>query len=219
MTALQWHRYLEQARLRDHKTVFTVTELANIANVAPHSLNVQLGRLVGQGVIVRYASGKYGLPGRVSPEDLVGPLDSGAYITGLYALSHHNLVTQWPTTITCFTNRRHNRSRIRKTPIGTFSFVCVSGRIYDHPAEGNIVRAEQAFCDWLYLCSRKNVAPESQVTFSDLSGLREEVLADLLPRYPGTVARETARILRRSAPQADPNGPDPNYPPAIAMSD
>ena len=195
MRALQWREYLEQAWRRDHKTVFTVTELANIANVAPHSLNVQLGRLVGQGVIVRYASGKYGLPGRVSPEDLVRFLDSGAYITGLHALYHHNLVTQCPTTITCFTNRRHNRSRIRKTPIGTFSFVCVSGRIYHRPAEGKIAPAEQAFCDWLYLCSRKNVAPESLVTFSGLSGLREEVLGDLQARYPKTVTREAARIL------------------------
>jgi hypothetical protein len=195
MRALQWHQYLEQAWRRDHKTVFTVTELANIAGVGPHSLNVQLGRLVGQGVIVRYASGKYGLPGRVRPEDLVGPLDSGAYITGLGALYHHNLVMQRQTTITCFTNRRHNRSRTRRTPIGTFSFVCVSGRIYHRPADGNIAPAEQAFCDWLYLCLRKNVAPESQVAFGDLSGLREEVLGDLQVCYPKTVARAAGRIL------------------------
>ncbi|MDP6544400.1 MAG: hypothetical protein QGH60_10440 [Phycisphaerae bacterium] len=195
MRALQWHKYLEQAERRDHKTVFTVTELANIAGVGPHSLNVQLGRLVARGVIVRYASGKYGLPGRVRSEELVGFLDSGAYITSLRALYHHNLVTQRPTRITCFTNRRHNRSRIRKTPIGTFSFVCVSGRTYHRPVDGNIAPGEQAFYDWLYLCSRKGVAPESLVTFSNLSGLREEVLADLRPRYPKTVAREAGRIL------------------------
>ena len=204
MRALQWYKYLEQAGRCDRKTVFTVTELANIAGVAPHSLNVQLGRLVDRGVIVRYASGRYGLPGRVSPEDLVGSLDSGAYITGLYALYHHNLVVQWPTRITCFTNRRHNRSRVRKTPIGTFSFVCVSGRIHHRPTDGNVARAEQAFCDWLYLCLRKNVAPESQATFSGLSGLREAVLGDLQARYPKTVAREAGRILaaaRHGRPQ------------------
>ena len=195
MRALQWHEYLEQAWRRDHKTVFSVTELANIAGVGPHSLNVQLGRLVAQGVIVRYASGKYGLPGRVRPEDLAGALDSGAYITGLHTLYHHNLVMQHPATITCFTNRRHNRSRIRRTPIGTFSFVCVSGRIYDHPADGSIAPVEQAFCDWLYLCSRKNVSPESLVTFGDLSVFKEELLGDLQTRYPKTVAREAARIL------------------------
>jgi hypothetical protein len=122
-------------------------------------------------------------------------LDSGAYITGLGALYHHNLVMQRQTTITCFTNRRHNRSRTRRTPIGTFSFVCVSGRIYHRPADGNIAPAEQAFCDWLYLCLRKNVAPESQVAFGDLSGLREEVLGDLQVCYPKTVARAAGRIL------------------------
>jgi len=195
MRALQWHKYLERAERRDRKTVFTVTELANIAGVGAHSLNVQLGRLVARGVLARYASGRYGLPGRVSPEDLVSFLDSGAYITGLYALYHHNLVMQRSTEITCFTNRRHNRSRIRKTPIGTFSFVCISGGIYHRPSDGNIARAEQAFCDWLYLCLRKGVAPESQATFSDMSGLSEEVLGDLQIRYPKTVARAAARIL------------------------
>jgi len=123
MRAWQWREYFEQAERRDRKTVFTVTELANIARAAPRSLNVQLWRMVRQGVITRYANGLYGLPGRVGAEELAGFMDSGAYITGLWALSHHNLVTQQPTRITCFTNRRHNRSRIRKTPIGTFSFV------------------------------------------------------------------------------------------------
>ena len=195
MRALQWHKTLEQAERRDHKTVFTVTELANIAGLAPRSLNVQLGRLVDQGVIVRYTRGKYGLPGRVGAEDLVGFLDSGAYITGLWALHHHNLVTQRPTRITCFTNRRHNRSRIRQTPIGTFSFVCVSGRVYHRPADGSIAPArvyhrpadgsiapgEQAFCDWVYLCLRKGVVPETQVTFGSLAGLSTHLLADVEP--------------------------------------
>ena len=195
MRALQWHKTLEQAERRDHKTVFTVTELANIAGLAPRSLNVQLGRLVDQGVIVRYTRGKYGLPRRVGAEDLVVFLDSGAYITGLWALHHHNLVTQRPTRITCFTNRRHNRSRIRQTPIGTFSFVCVSGRVYHRPADGSIAPGEQAFCDWVYLCLRKGVVPETQVTFGSLAGLSAHLLADVLTRYPGTVARHAARIL------------------------
>ena len=195
MRALQWSQYFEQAWSRDGKTVFTVTELANISGAAPRSLSVQLGRLVSQGVIMRYASGKYGLPGRVSPEDLVGFLDSGAYITGLYALSHHNLVTQQASRITCFTNRRHNRSRIRRTPIGTFEFVCVSGGVYSPPDEGSIVCAEQAFCDWLYLCLRNGVAPESQVTFSGLSRLSAELLDELSTRYPRTVAGEIGRIF------------------------
>ncbi|MCP4374953.1 MAG: hypothetical protein GY794_02045 [bacterium] len=199
MRALQWHRYLEEAWRRDRKGVFTVAELANIAHTAPHSLNVQLGRLVARDVIVRYAQGKYGLPGRVSPEELVGFLDSGAYITGMGVLYHHNLITQRPTSITCFTNRRHNRSRIRKTPIGTFSFVCVSGRVYNRPTEGNIACAEQAFCDWLYLCSRKGVSPESQVTFTALSKLNEELLTELLTRYPATRTGAARKILTRES--------------------
>ncbi|MBL7221116.1 MAG: hypothetical protein ISS69_13445 [Phycisphaerae bacterium] len=197
MRAWQWRDYLEQAWRRDRKAVFTLTELANIAGVAPRSLNVQLGRLVRQGMITRFASGRYGLAGRVAPEELVGFLDSGAYITGLHALAGYNLVTQQPTSITCFTNRRHNRSRIRKTPIGTFSFVCVSRRIYNPPAGGNTARPEQAFCDWIYLCLRKGLSPESMVTLSDLSRLSEELLADLLPRYPKTVTKEIDRCFRR----------------------
>ena len=195
MRAWQWRDYLEQAWRGDRKAVFTLTELANIARVAPRSLNVQLGRLAGQGMITRYASGLYGLAGRVTAAELVGFLDSGAYITGLHALAGYNLVTQQPTSITCFTNRRHNRSRIRKTPVGTFSFVCVSQRIYNPPADGNTAGSEQAFCDWIYLCLRKGLSPESIVTFSDLSRLNEEILGDLLPSYPKTVTKEIDRML------------------------
>jgi len=195
MRALQWHKHLEQARRRDRKALFTVAELANIAGVSPHNLNVQLGRLVTQGVMVRYARGIYGLPGLGAPAELVGFMDSGAYITGLYSLYHHNLVTQRPTLVTCFTNRRHNRSRERETPIGTFSFVCLGGRIYSRPTDGNIACGQQAFCDWLYLCLRKNIAPESQATLCNLSTFNDDLLADLLRRYPKTVSRAADRIL------------------------
>jgi len=194
MRALQWLQYLERARRRDGKTVFTPAELANISGAEPRSLSVQLGRLVSRGVITRYASGKYGLPGRVSPEDLVGFLDSGAYITGLYAMSRHNLVTQQAATVTCFTNRRHNRSRIRRTPIGTFEFVCTSGAVYNPPDDGVVVCAEQAFCDWLYLCLRNGTEPRSQAAFSGLSRLNAELLVELSDRYPKTVARAIDRI-------------------------
>ena len=216
MRAWQWREYLEQAWRRDRKAVFTVTELANIAGVAPRSLNVQLGRLVRQGMITRYANGRYGLPGRAAPEELVGFLDSGAYITGLHALSGHNLVTQQPTLITCFTNRRHNRSRIRKTPIGTFSFVCVNRRIYNPPADGNTAPAEQAFCDWLYLCLRKGLPPESLVTFNGLSRLSQKLLADLRPCYPKTVTKEINRILTLAGGPTIESPPLPAYTPPVS---
>jgi len=195
MKALEWQRYLDREDRRHHKRVFTVAELANVANVTPHALNVQLGRLVQQGVIVRYARGRYGLPGRVAPEDLVGSLDSGAYITGLYALYRHNLVLQSSRRITCFTNRRHNRSRTRDTPIGTFSFVCVRSRIYQRPAEGSFASPEQALYDWVYMSSRRGIDPVSQVSFRSGMSLREEVLTGLQTRYPKTVTRRMNRVL------------------------
>lgn len=197
MKVLEWQRFFEEEERQNHKKVFTVAELANVASVSTHALNVQLGRLVERGVIVRYARGKYGLPGKVAPEDLLPVLDSGAYITSLYALYRHNLVMQATGAITCFTNRRHNRARIRKTPIGTFSFMCVSGRIYQRPQEGLLALPEQALYDWVYMSSRKGVAPESQASFRSLGKLREETLIDLRARYPKTVTSQVLAILSR----------------------
>ncbi len=109
MKASEWQRYLESQRRRHGKTIFTVTELATVSGRPPHALNVELDRLCKRQLMVRYARGKYGLPEAGTPEALLPYLDSGAYITGAYAMYRHNLATQVPTEIVCFTNRRHGR--------------------------------------------------------------------------------------------------------------
>jgi hypothetical protein len=195
MKALDWHRFLESQRRQHGKVLFRVVELANVAGRAPHALNVELGRLVKKRVIARYATGVYGLPGQVTPEQLVPVLDTGAYITGMYALYRHNLITQAPTEITCFTNRRHNRSRQRITPLGKVVFVCVSARIYHAPAKGVLASPEQALCDFLHLVRRRGVNPASVVTFRGLNGISRRQLSTSLKRYPPAVA-EMIPLLR-----------------------
>ncbi len=195
MRALEWQRRLQQQQDEFHKVVFTTPELANLAGTAPAALNVALRRLVGSGVLMRYAPGRYGLPGAVHLEDLVPALDSTAYLTGQHAMYRHRLITQKPAEAVCFSLRRHNRSRVRRTPLGNLVFVCVGPAIHSLPQETCVAPPEQAFCDFVLLCRRQGLRAESLVTFRNLDRLDPAILAATLARYPVTVRREAARLL------------------------
>jgi hypothetical protein len=126
---------------------------------------------------------------------LLPNLDSHAYLTGAFALHRHNLITQMPVEITCFTNRRHNRSRVRTTPVGRFTFVCVQPPVNAPPKEGVVAGPEQAVCDYIFLMRRRGVAPSSQVTFRGLQGLDAKVVQELAARYPKSVRQALTEIL------------------------
>jgi hypothetical protein len=194
MKARDWHRYLETERKMHDKKVFTVTELANASGSTPHVLNVELHRLCKQGIVARYARGRYGLPEAVTPESLLPHLDGQAYITGAFALHRHNVITQMPLEITCFTNRRHSRSRVRTTPVGRFTFVSVQAGVYSPPAEGVLAGPEQALCDYIFLMRRRGISPASQVTFRGLSALNIAALQERASGYPKTVRQTLAKI-------------------------
>ena len=166
-----------------------------MAGAQPKSLGVALQRLVKKGVLVRYASARYGLPGAVAPEELVPTLDSSAYLTGLFALYRHRMVTQMPAEIVCFSGRRHNRSRVRQTPLGRMVFICVESESYAMPREGVLASPEQALCDYVFLCRKRGVAAASLVTFRNLDRLDSSVLDATLPRYSAAVRREVVQIL------------------------
>ena len=194
MKTLEWIKFLETQRTQHGKVLFRVAELANVAGRSHHALNVELARLVKNGILIRYATGVYGLPGAATPEHLVAMLDTGAYITGMFALYRHNLITQAPTKITCFTNRRHNRSRQRRTPLGRLVFVCVSRHIYAKPASGVLASPEQAFCDFVHTARRQGLNPASLVTFRGLNRLKPNRLAGLAKRYPASVAKTIQQL-------------------------
>jgi len=193
MKALQWIKFLEAQRTQHGKVLFRVAELANVAKRPSHALNVELARLVGNGILTRYANGVYGIPRAAKPEQLVPMLDSNAYITGMFALYRHNLITQVPAEITCFTNRRHNMSRLRETSFGKLVFVCVSCRIYSKPAGSVLVPPEQALCDFVHMAKRQGLNPASLVTFSLRNKLNMKLLARIAQRYP----EPSAEILRQ----------------------
>jgi hypothetical protein len=195
MKALDWMKYLESQGRQYGKTLFRVAELANVAGRNAHALNIELARLVKKEVLVRYATGVYGLPNRASLEALVSVLDGGAYLTGIVALSRHNLVTQMAHEITCFTNRRHNRSRTRMTPFGRIVFVCVHPRIYQKPPEGFMAPPEQALCDFVHLNLRQGLEPSTLVTFRGLKGLSKKILNKLWEHYPSKVKQKTMELL------------------------
>lgn len=195
MKAREWIRILAEQKLAHDKALFTVTELAHLGQVGRNVLNVELSRLRRQGLVVRYAQGLYGLPGAVSAEELLPAIDSHAYLTGLYALHRHGLVTQIPRTITCFTDRRSPRARVRSTPVGRFELVCVRSEVHAPPTKGILASPEQALCDFVYLCRRGGVEAAAQITLRNVHLLRAGKLESVARRYPTTVGLEVARLL------------------------
>lgn len=202
MKAREWQKYLEEQRRLHGKVLFTVTELANVAATSRPALNVELARLRQQGAIEKYSHGVYGLPNAITPEMLLPALDSHAYLTGNYALHVYNLITQAPTRITCFTDRRSPRACDRTTPVGRFVFICVRSHVYAPPAEGVVASPAQALCDFIYVTRRQGKLSKGMVTFR---GLAERVMPELdsiLDRYPVTVQRQ-ARALVAGTIQLD----------------
>jgi hypothetical protein len=195
MRAVEWVRFLSDQKTRHGKGVFSVTELANVADVSPAVMNVQLGRLVRRGVIRRWVPGRYGLPDGVKPEELARAIDSAAYVTGSYALARHGLITQQPREIECFTTRRHNRSRRRSTPLGVLVFMCVNSRIYECPPHGTMAPPEQALCDLVYVLRRRALDPRSLYTFRGLEQFT--IPPDVRERYPRSVQRVIDALVCR----------------------
>ena len=196
MKAIDWQKTLQEQRDKYGKVVFTITELSNVSSLDTKSLKVSLSRLVERGIIQQYTKGRYGMAGAVRIEDLVPSIDLAAYVTGMYALYQHQLITQVPTEISCFTNRRHNRSRVRVSPLGRIVFVCITGSTYSYPQENVIVLPEQAVSDFVHLCRKRGVSPSDIVTFRNLHRLDSALLQARLKKYPATVKREMERLLQ-----------------------
>jgi hypothetical protein len=207
MKTLEWQDFFAEQRALHGKVVFSVAELANTAQTTLHALNTELGRLVRRGIISRYAHGRYGSARGVAPEDLLPAVDPGAYITGFYALFQHRLVTQAPSEVTCFTNRRHNRKSDRITPAGKLRFICVPAGIYAKPADKMMAPAEQALCDFVWLNLRDDIDPRSLVTFQNLNELNSRRLHQILQRYHEKVQSAVGRIAGRNAPSKQERGP------------
>ena len=70
MKTLEWQNFFADQRAQHGKVVFSVAELANAAQTSLHAVNTELGRLVGRGIIHRYAHGRYGRTQGVEPEDI-----------------------------------------------------------------------------------------------------------------------------------------------------
>jgi hypothetical protein len=194
MRTLEWQSFFAEQRARHGKVVFSVAELANAAQTTLHAVNTELGRLVRRSLITRYAHGRYGPTQGVAPEDVLPEVDSGAYITGFYALFRHHVVTQVPTEVTCFTDRRHNRKADRVTPAGKLRIICVPASIYAKPAGQVLAPAEQALCDFVWLSLRDGIEPRSLVTFRNLDVLSGRRLSKVLRGYPARVSESVARI-------------------------
>jgi hypothetical protein len=196
MKAVEWVRCLTDLRDQHGKRVFTVAELANVADASPSVINVELGRLVKRGLIRRWTPGRYGLPEGVTAPELASAIDPDAYVTGAAALASQGFITQHVQEIDCFTRRRHTRSRRRPTALGTLVFVCVSDRIHARPSGRGLANPAEAVCDLVFLLRRRGLEPRSLYTFRKLDQVT--VPPNVLRRYPRTVQQAVGDLLKSS---------------------
>jgi hypothetical protein len=195
MKAIDWLKTFQKQRDEHGKVIYTLTELSNMAAQDTRSVKMAISRLVDRGILQRYANGRYGMKDYVKVEDLVSSIDSAAYVTGMYALYRHQLITQVPSEISCFTNHRHNKSRVRSTPLGRIVFVCVADPVYSYPQENGIASPEQALCDYVYVCRKRGVRPSDIVTFRNLHRLNSDRLQKRLKNYPDTANRQIEQLI------------------------
>jgi hypothetical protein len=204
MKMRSWEQKLAQLREGSGKQFFKVSELANMDSNDPAFIGGELARLVGAGILVRYVTGVYGLPGANDIPQLAKTIDSTSYVTGVDALYHHGLATQAVAGKTCFTIHRHNRSRVRSTPLGTLSFLCISSPVYNHPGESGYATPAQALHDFVFISRLHGADPEAVVTFRNLDKIEKTDMEKVGERYPETVRRQ-ARSLWASASTAAPD--------------
>lgn len=194
MKALDWLRAIE-AQSRDHgKTLFTGTELANLAGLGPVSAATEIHRLCSRAILSRHAHGIYGLPGVVTIDELLPLIDACAYVTGLAALARHGYATQIVRTVDCLTSRRPRRPRAATT-IGDLLFHTAKPPVFAFPPEGVVAPSEQALCDYVQLARRSGADPRSLATLRGLDRMNRTRLEATLRRYPATVRDEVARLI------------------------
>jgi hypothetical protein len=103
-----------------------------------------------------------------------------------------------PTRITCFTNKRHGRSRIVSAGANTYEFVKPAAGIYNRPESGALAPCEQALCDFIFICRNRGVTAAQVVTLRNMVSLDRAILDRLLVNYPATVRGEVVRLLGAS---------------------
>lgn len=121
-------------------------------------------------------------------------IDPGAYITGAEALYRYGHITQAVPVKTCFSNRRHNRSRERRTPLGTLVFVCVAPPVYYRPEESGYATPAQALHDFVFISRLHGADPEAIATFRNLDEIDESVMTAVGERYPESVRNHAREI-------------------------
>jgi len=194
MKMREWERTLSQLHNRSGKQFYRVAELANLAINHSKLRGIELARLVNAGLLIRYTHGIYGIPEATDVPQLAAVMDSHSYVTGEAALYHHGLMTQASTRKTCFTNRRHNRSRVRHTPLGIFTFCSVSSPVYTPPDKHEYAPPAQALHDFVFIMRQRGAEPESVATLRNLDMIEKAEMDTVAMRYPDTVRRQ-ARAL------------------------
>lgn len=151
------------SELMPYSPVFTTSEVAEVAGMAPSNASRDLAKLEGEGMITRVKRGLWAItthpdfsPYAVVPHLFEG--DEEGYVSLLSALNLHGMIDQIPRVVQIVTTTQRPRL---ETPVGTYEFHQIQPELFGgfgpYRGTGNfdIATPEKALFDTLYLSARK----------------------------------------------------------------
>ncbi len=175
-------------KLSENKHIFSVPELANIADSTLSYARKQIFYLKQKGIIFPVYHGIYGY-GKINIEEVISAIDHRAYLTADTILYENNIILQKPNIITCFSSTYHGRTRIKNTTIGKIIFHKIRKNIYLFPEKTLKATSEQALLDFIYISLKKGIDPLAKVKFqkSSIKKLNKKYLDQIIKKYPHSV--------------------------------
>lgn len=166
------------SELMPYSPVFTTSEVAEVAGMAPSNASRDLAKLEGEGMITRIKRGLWAItihpdfsPYAVVPYLFEG--DEEGYVSLLSALNLHGMIDQIPRVVQIVTTTQRPRL---ETSVGTYEFHQIQPELFGgfgpYRGTGNfdIATPEKALFDTLYLSARKgrrfSYLPEVEVSKS-----------------------------------------------------
>jgi len=172
----------------------TVQSLRRLTGLDERAVRKAVLRLQKKGYLTRVGRNLYADRfGHPTLESLAMILGAPCYISFESALERYGIISQMPLVLTCAST---SRSGMRRTPLGDIRFHRIKPELFfGYRSEDGVLWAEpeKALLDWIYLHLKRHGSPPA-LDELDVSSLDAMRLAQMLPRYPASVARAVKAV-------------------------
>ncbi len=164
------------------KSYFSFTDLSKMYEGSGEELRVTLHRLAKQEKLTRLMKGYYALNPDIDWEQFACEIVRPSYISLEYALWHHGILDQVPTSITLITTKS-TREHVLTNHVLEYSHIDPN-LYFGAKIEGShlIAEKEKAILDEIYMISLR----KRHLNFKslDLAGVNNKLLKTLMKRFP-----------------------------------